>query len=193
MELETFRWLYVLFSTHVHALPMSFYRLGGDNPERGRGLPSPAEEGYSSLCLSLAATLTVRTRDDVHNLFEGLGSAKDDAAPGTSVEEQVSNDLLEIGEEDSVDTSEEMRVVRRRISKDLVAVSYVHISTGAIVFEGEASISGDVMFNNFDPYFWTVLIDNRPGTVPQVERMLDGDFMMRLDPDTRRILFKTRD
>ena len=65
---ETFRWLYVLFSTRGHALPMSFYRIGGDNQARGRGLPSPAEESYSTLCLSLAIGLLVATRDEVHRL-----------------------------------------------------------------------------------------------------------------------------
>ncbi len=37
IDRSEFRFLYVLFSSHVHALPMSFYRIGGDNIERGRG------------------------------------------------------------------------------------------------------------------------------------------------------------
>jgi hypothetical protein len=29
VDKQTFRWLYVLLSSHVHGLPMSFYRIGG--------------------------------------------------------------------------------------------------------------------------------------------------------------------
>jgi hypothetical protein len=61
IEKETYRWLHILFSSHVHGLPMSYFRMGGDNEERGRGLPSPIEEGYTSLCLSMAATQSARS------------------------------------------------------------------------------------------------------------------------------------
>jgi hypothetical protein len=70
-----FRWMNVLFSSHVHGLPMSYYRIGNGFEERGRGLPSPAEEGYSALCLSFAATLLVSTRDEMLRLFDGLSVA----------------------------------------------------------------------------------------------------------------------
>lgn len=66
IEKAQFRWLYVLLSSHVHSLPMSFFRIG---EERGRGLPTPVEEGYTSICLSLASTFLVKTRDEVHFLF----------------------------------------------------------------------------------------------------------------------------
>lgn len=48
-----FRYLYVLLSSHVHSLPMSFYRMGNGLEARGRGVPSPIEENYTSLCLCL--------------------------------------------------------------------------------------------------------------------------------------------
>jgi hypothetical protein len=38
-----------------------------------------------------------------------------------------------------------------------------------------------------------VFINEVPATHPQVEAMLDDEFLMRLDLPTRRILFKTRD
>jgi hypothetical protein len=67
----TFKFLHILFSQHVHGLPMSFYRIGGDYPERGRGLPSEIEENYTTLCLSFALTLLVGARDEMHTLFAG--------------------------------------------------------------------------------------------------------------------------
>ena len=67
---DQYRYVNILFSSHVHGLPMSYYRMGHE--ERGRGLPSPIEEDYTILCLSLAANLLVHTRDDAHALFKGL-------------------------------------------------------------------------------------------------------------------------
>jgi len=70
LDKPTYRFLNIVFSSHVHGLPMSYYRMGMQ--ERGRGLPSPIEEGYTTICLSLASTLLTATRDEVHELFQGL-------------------------------------------------------------------------------------------------------------------------
>lgn len=67
VDLHTFRWLYRFFSSHVHGLPMSFYRMG--EQERGRGIHSDVEESYTSLCLSFAVSLLVGARDDMEKLF----------------------------------------------------------------------------------------------------------------------------
>lgn len=71
-----FRYLHILFSQHIHSLPMSFYRMGGDEPDRGRGLPSTVEENYTALCLSLAATMLTSVRDELHELFAGVTNNK---------------------------------------------------------------------------------------------------------------------
>jgi hypothetical protein len=77
LDKPTYRFLHVVFSSHVHGLPMSYYRMGIQ--ERGRGLPSPIEEGYTTVCHSLAATLLTATRDEVHELFKGLSKAQSTA------------------------------------------------------------------------------------------------------------------
>lgn len=74
LEKETYRFLNILFSSQVHGLPMSYYRMAVQ--ERGRGLPSPIEEGYTTICHSLAAGLLTATRDEVHTIFKGLSKAK---------------------------------------------------------------------------------------------------------------------
>ena len=79
LERPTYRFLNVVFSSHVHGLPMSYYRMGMQ--ERGRGLPSPIEEGYTTICLSLASALLTATRDEVHELFRGLPPAQEPPAP----------------------------------------------------------------------------------------------------------------
>lgn len=193
---ETFRWLYVLFSTHVHGLPMSFYRIGGDNPERGRGLPSPAEESYSTLCLSLAMGLLVETRDEIHQLFEGL--EKDPAyidpdAAGHRPSEGSEEAELSIGETASTDLDDELQLVRKRSSQDEVEITYVHRATGDPVFNGTASDTLGLQFEYIDPYFWRITINGETTSRAAIERMMDGEFMMRVDLDNRRILFKTRE
>ena len=70
VDIHTFRWLYKLFSSQVHGLPMSFYRNGEQN--RGRGVHSETEEQYTSLCLSFALTLLVGARDEMRAIFAGV-------------------------------------------------------------------------------------------------------------------------
>lgn len=206
MEVETFRMLYILFSTHVHALPMSFYRLGGDNPERGRGLPSPAEEGYSSLCLTLAATLIVASREEMHVLFEGLeqdpayvAMQQAEGADGQPAGEAEDGDAeaeagadLKIGESASVDVSEDIRITYMRAADDEIAVAYVHRPSGETVFEGIISEAEGLQFDSFDPYYWEISVDGERTTLAAVERMIAAEFLMRIDLEGRRILFKTR-
>jgi hypothetical protein len=70
MPKETYRFLHIMFSSHVHGLPMSYFRMG--EQERGRGVPSPIEEGYTAICLSCAGSLLAATRDEVEEIFKGL-------------------------------------------------------------------------------------------------------------------------
>lgn len=70
VDLHTFRWLYKFLSSHVHGLPMAFYRMG--QQERGRGVHSDTEEGYTSLCLSFVTSLLVRSRDEMNEKFKGV-------------------------------------------------------------------------------------------------------------------------
>jgi hypothetical protein len=67
VDLHTFRWLYKFLSSHVHGLPMAFYRMG--QQERGRGIHSDTEEGYTCLCLSFVVSLLVRSRDEMKQKF----------------------------------------------------------------------------------------------------------------------------
>jgi hypothetical protein len=73
VDLHTFRWLYKLLSSQVHGLPMSFYRNGEQN--RGRGVHSESEEGFTSLCISFAVSLLVGARDEMKEIFSGAKNA----------------------------------------------------------------------------------------------------------------------
>ena len=190
IEKPIFRWLYVLFSTHVHALPMSFYRLGGDYPERGRGLPSEAEEGYSSLCLTLSGTLLVYTRDELHRLFEGLKpSAEEDCAV---ISEPEPPPALKIGEEHLLEFSDAITMRVRRTEEEIYTTTVIDRRTGDEVLERADREDGSVELLYFDPYFWTVSIDGGPATEATLERAIDARHAFRVDPNARELHFKTQ-
>lgn len=190
ISVELFRWLYVLFSSHVHGLPMSFYRIGGDNPERGRGLPSPVEESYSSLCLTLAANLLVHTRDEVHRLFAGLGQTGvetnfDEAA------EEVLEEGLAIGESASVDATDDIRLVFTRTADDAVDVAYFCRSTGELVLERSDSASSGNELKRFDPFFWSFSVNGKPATEQTLAKAIKAPHAFRVDHVKRIIMVKT--
>jgi len=70
---STYRYINTVFSSHVHGLPMSYFRMAEEN--RGRGLPSPAEESSTTICLSLASVLMTATRDEMYEIFKGIAKA----------------------------------------------------------------------------------------------------------------------
>lgn len=72
LSASQFRWIYIFFSSHVHGLPMSFYRMGHDFEDRGRGVYSEVEENYTKLSVSLAVSLLIKSRDEFRAMFEGL-------------------------------------------------------------------------------------------------------------------------
>jgi hypothetical protein len=190
IDLKTFRWLYVLFSSHVHALPMSFYRMGQEGDDRGRGLPSPSEENYSALCLSLAAVIVVATRDDVHSLFKDCESAK--AEPEPDVEELIINPpALAIGESHVEDASETLSMRFTHISEALYSTTFIYRPTGDEILEREDSEASGADLTYFDPFFWSVELNGQSATENALQQALDSPHAFRIDYSTRKIQFKT--
>lgn len=70
IDVEAFRLMYRLFSNQAHSFPISFYRMGEQN--RGRGVHSTAEEGYTLWCIELAVSLLNAARDEMKALFDGI-------------------------------------------------------------------------------------------------------------------------
>ncbi|MBR0558155.1 hypothetical protein J5J10_20880 [Ciceribacter sp. L1K23] len=190
IALEMFRFLYVLFSSHVHALPMSFYRMGGDNPERGRGLPSEIEQGYSSLCLSFAATLFTATRDEVHTLFE-------DIVPPTShaqtegIEEEIAEPTLKVGETALHDASEEIQIRFTKVTEDKINVEYIYKNTEEVVLERSSSEQAGEELKWFEPVFWSVEVNDGPTTEKFLIEALTEPHAYKVDHINRLIKFKT--
>jgi hypothetical protein len=69
-DVNEFRFLYLFLSNQVHSLPMSFYRVS--EQERGRGVESEVEVGYTALCLDSARQYLGQACKDYKNLFQGV-------------------------------------------------------------------------------------------------------------------------
>jgi hypothetical protein len=71
IELRIFKLMWKFMSAHVHALPLSFYRMAAG--ERGRGVQTPVEEAYTKLTISFALMLLVGAREEYVRLVESAG------------------------------------------------------------------------------------------------------------------------
>lgn len=191
IELGMFRWLYVLFSSHVHALPMSFYRIGRDGDDRGKGLPSPSEESYSALCLSLAATLLSATRDDVHSLFRPLKPETPPPEPDVA-DMTETPPLFPIGEERTHNASDTLAVRFKRTGEATYATTFVYRPSGDEILERTDSDSGPEL-KYFDPCFWSVKLNGGPTTTTVLEQALAKPHAFRIDYPNHQLLFKTTD
>lgn len=70
IELEEFRFYWKLMSSHVHSLPMSYYRMA--NSERGCGVQTEIEENYTTMLLSFCMVLLTSSRDEYIELMDGI-------------------------------------------------------------------------------------------------------------------------
>lgn len=198
IEKALFRWLYVLLSSHVHALPMSFFRIG---EERGRGLPTPVEEGYTSICLSLASTFLVKTRDEVHSLFRDYKARADKIIERENREaieaietleaktKATASDGMKVGETKVLLSTENMTIEATLVQEDTIEVCYRDANTGAIVLQSTETEAGTYL-DLYDLYYWTFMLNGERVTNDQMGFMDSNDFAFKADPHTRILHFK---
>jgi hypothetical protein len=192
VDKQRFRWLYVLLSSHVHGFPMSFYRIGEGAEERGRGLPSATEEGYTCLFLSLSMSLLVGARDELHALFRGLLPEKPGqsaAAPVFDIEESAQQ--LEVGETIVFPDQGAIRIEATRESETTLSIVFIDIGSGEQVLRRRESEDEGQSLEWFDPLFWRLTINDKPATNAVFEKMQELPFAFRVDFEAREILFKS--
>ena len=198
VEKSQFRWLYVLLSSHVHALPMSFFRIG---EERGTGLPTPVEEGYTSICLSLASTFLVNTRDEVHSLFRDFKARADEIIERENQKAQEALAVLEVktkaaasegmrvGETKVLLSTEAMTIEATLVQENTVEVRYRDTKSGSVVLQSTESEKGTYL-DLYDLYYWTFMLNGERATNDQMIFMDGNDFAFKADPHTRTLHFK---
>ncbi|MCH5489580.1 DUF5677 domain-containing protein [Pseudomonas syringae] len=192
VEKARFRWLYVMLSSHVHGLPMSFYRIGAGDDERGRGLPSQTEESYTSLFLSFTMTLMVGARDELHELFEGLVPEQPEKSPTAPIPDvEAITDEMQIGETLAIHDDGSIRIEVTRESESAVTVVFVDVTSAQPVLRQQESEDKGRSLEWFDPFFWQVTINGAPATKTTFEELQESPYAFRVDVDAREVLFKT--
>ncbi|WP_271025219.1 DUF5677 domain-containing protein [Rhizobium sp. RCAM05973] len=190
LEVKMFRWLYILLSSHVHGLPMSFYRMGNGNSERGRGLPSPVEERYSSLFLSLAANMLVATRDEVHELFADVEKPATEPPMTEHAVEEV-KDAVAVGETVSMEVTDQITILITRTTENTVDLAYICRADGQIVLERTSTEDEGGELKSFDPFFWTISVNGTAATEKALETAIASRHLFKVDHVERKLTFKT--
>lgn len=192
VDRQQFKHLYRLFSSHVHALPMSFYRVGDGVDGRGRGLPTPAEEGYTTLCLTFGLLLLVQVRDEFETLFDGIepNQLQEPPVPNEPHEPQLNEEHFKIGETVLMETEGDVQIAVTRTALDSITMTYTYLPTGDVVLrrsETEGEVGG---LEWFDPVFWTVVVNGAPTTERMAEK-IEGDRMaFKIDHVAHTLSFK---
>ncbi|XQE65840.1 DUF5677 domain-containing protein [Pseudomonas sp. P3C3] len=193
VEKETFRWLYVLLSSHVHGLPMSFYRISSGEEERGRGLPSETEEGYTSLCLSFVVSLIVGARDELHNFFSNLIPERPEQSnlhSAPPAEASPSTSKFYVGETRTIFDNGDTRLEATRDSD--TSMSIIVFASETPVLRRRESEDEEASLEWFDPFYWSVTIDELPATEKLFTKLKSTPHAFRVDIETRTLLFKTK-
>ena len=194
VDKSTFRWLYILLSSHVHAVPFSFYRIGSGDGGRGRGLPSRIEENYTSLCLSLAASYLVHTRDELHVLFTGLvrsGRQENTETVEKKIEGSLeASDALPVGKSIDLVTTTDVRVAITRTSSSSWDSLYYFNRTNEVVLERSDAENEGASLKWFDPVFWNVVVNGSPATEGMLAELDGKRWAFKVDTDTRTVKIK---
>jgi hypothetical protein len=84
MDIGHFRAMYRFLSSHVHSLPLAFYRM--KEREQGRGIESDIEKGYIATALDFAEYPIRQATQNMLELFPDIRSAPISAGPEVRVE-----------------------------------------------------------------------------------------------------------
>lgn len=194
IDKSTFRWLYVFLSSHVHGLPMSFYRVGEGPDERGRGLPSPVEDDYTSLCLSFAISLLVGARDEINTLFADFKNrepvVENDSLLHAQPQDNKTEDKFPIGAKADITENDFIRIECSRPEEKEIHTKYYDKKTNEMILHRIDSEDNGVDLVYLDPVYWKVYINNNPATYSELEKAMASPHAFRVSHDEREIFFK---
>jgi hypothetical protein len=175
---------------------MSFYRISGGDGERGRGIPSPIEEHYTSLCFSLAVKLLVGTRDDFRKMFSSLSKSATTDGENNGTEEAFVEALAQperfhVGESVELIKTEEIRLDVRRIGQGEIEATYYDQSSNTIVLRRVVSDEGSYL-DDLDPYFWSIQVNGKATSKATITSILESPYAFKIDHKNRTINIKTQ-
>lgn len=193
VEIKNFRLIYLLFSSHVHGLPMSFYRIGAGAEERGRGLPSPVEKHYTSLCLSLASKFLVSTRDELKHLFLDFRKQADLkiatlSEQGATVQTPAGNSMV-VGEMKVFAETDDLQIEVVKIDDSELEIHYRHKLTGEAVLRRVESEAGNYL-TYLDLAFWNIFLNGDAVTEQQLAVIEGKSYAFQVNHKSRTLHFK---
>jgi len=191
LAVSEFRFFHVLFSTHVHGLPMSFYRVGDS---RGRGLPTEAESNYTALCLDLVANLVTACSAEIEVLFKDSMKEREVAvkaanAPEILPEAAEMTDGLVVGEVKRVYESERIRIDAVGMTDGEAALLFFEPSMGEKVLRTSVTAGGESMIF-VDPVYWNIDVNDQPVTDRLLDGLIKADHLFKIDLVAKRLRFK---
>jgi hypothetical protein len=175
----------------VHGLPMSFYRIG---EERGRGLPTEAESGYTAMCLELTASLVASCHEEIEVLFKDSMREHETAVKAASVPEVLPGGTemaqgLAVGEVKRVYESERLRIDAVGMADDEVSLIFFEPTMGEKVLRSIVTAEGEsIAF--VDPVYWNVDVNDEPVTDRLLDELVKADHFFKIDLVAKRLRFK---
>ena len=191
LKVSEFRFFHVFFSTHVHGLPMSFYRIG---EERGRGLPTEAESGYTAMCLELTASLVASCHAEIEVLFKDSMDEHETAVKAASVPEVLPGSTemaqgIAAGEVKRVYESERLRIDAVGMTDDEAALIFFEPSMGEKVLRSIVTAESEsIAF--VDPVYWNIDVNDEPVTDRLLDELVKSNHLFKIDLVAKRLRFK---
>lgn len=191
MTLAEFHFFHAFFSSHVHGLPMSFYRVG---EIRGRGLPTEVESAYTALCLSLIASLVAGCIEEMQAIFSDAINGREADAEAASDAEGAPNPAdmthgLAVGEVKRMHESETIRIEAVGLTETEAALVYFEPLMGEKVLRSIVDEDGESL-EFVDPVYWSIDVNNQPVTDRLLDELLQAAYMFQIDIAERRLRFK---
>lgn len=192
LTVSEFRFFHVFFSTHVHGLPMSFYRVG---EARGRGLPTEVESNYTAMCLELTASLVASCHAEIEDLFkDAMKSHHAAVEAATNVPEALPefNEMIEglaMGEIKRVYESERVRIDAFGMSNREAALLFFEPTMGEKILRMSVTAGGDsIAF--IDPVYWNIDVNDEPVTDRLLDELIKAEHLFKIDVVAKRLRFK---
>jgi hypothetical protein len=173
---------------------MAFLRVGLGGPPRGTGLPSPIEEGHTSLCLNLVAKWLNEVANTYDEMFENTAPSTSPApikvVEGDAAESIDSSNLgLTIGEEKTIYSDAVLSVIYKRIGESAGTIEYRTVNGGELVLARDISETGGI--TEIDPAFWTIDLDGACASSSRLDAAMRGEHLEKVDHCSRTIRIKT--
>jgi hypothetical protein len=189
-----YRYLQVLWSAHVHSLPMAFLRMGLGGADRGTGLPSPVEEGQTSLCLKLVAKWLGEVADAYAQMFAKV-DLKHSQEPVMQAEDAADvieslNPTIAIGGERKIHSDEFLTLTYKRTGEDTGTIEYRSVKDGELVLLRDISEEGGI--TQLDTAFWDIDLDGTCASTVALEAAMGAPHLEKVDHNSRTVHLKTR-